>query len=111
MIINYFKTAWRNLIRNRFYTVLNIAGLSIGLSVFILVLLFVNHEQSYDQWNAQLQHVYRVGVSEETENGIEKSPSVQYPLGSFLQSDCPEVEAISRTRINFGETIVQIENE
>jgi len=107
MFKNYFKAAIRNLRRNKVYTLLNLAGLSIGLTVFILVLLFVNYEKSYDSWNKELSQVYRVGVSEEKDGEIEKSPSIQYPLGTFLLQDCPEVVALSRARV-IGEQLISL---
>lgn len=109
MIKNYFKIAWRSLLNHKVYTTLNIVGLAIGLTVFIITLLYINYERSYDNWDARLHQVYRVGVSEQNEEGTEKSASVQYPLGSFLQQDCPEVEVLTRTRIMRGETLIATE--
>ena len=54
------KIAFRSLIKNRIYTVINIGGLAIGLTGFILLLLFINHETNYDKWDPQLNNVYQV---------------------------------------------------
>lgn len=106
MYKSYFKIGWRNLKRHKIYSAVNMASLSIGFTVFILVLLYANYERSYDRWIPNLNQVYRVGVSEQNEDGLEKSPSVQYPLGTFLSEECPEVDFISRVRIPYGESIV-----
>ena len=54
------KIAWRNLWKNKGYTFVNVLGLALGLAGFIFVLLYVNHERSYDHWNPQLESVYQV---------------------------------------------------
>ncbi|WP_028298024.1 ABC transporter permease [Olivibacter sitiensis] len=111
MIKNYIKIAWRNLWKDKTYTAVNILGLSIGLTVFLLILLYVNREHNYDQWDPELRRVYRLGVSERNEDGLEKSPSVQYPLGTYLQEECPEVELMSRVSIPYEENIIAISEQ
>ena len=54
------KIAWRNLLKNKIYTSINVIGLSLGLAGFIFILLFVNHEKSYDHWNSELKNIYQV---------------------------------------------------
>ncbi len=108
---NHWKQAWRSIWHNKKDTLLNIIGLSIGLTVFIITLLFVNQERSYDRWDEGLEQVYRVGVSEDGEDGLEKSPTVPYPLGTFLADNYPEVETVSRLRASFGETLITTDQE
>ncbi|RZJ82033.1 MAG: ABC transporter permease [Flavobacterium sp.] len=54
------KIAWRNLWKNKIYTSINVIGLALGLAGFIFILLFVNHEKSYDHWNPELKNIYQV---------------------------------------------------
>ena len=54
------KIAWRNLWKNKIYTSINVIGLALGLSGFIFILLFINHEKSYDHWNPELKNIYQV---------------------------------------------------
>lgn len=54
------KIAWRNLLKYKGYTAVNILGLSLGLAGFIFILLFINHEQSYDTWHPELEQVYQM---------------------------------------------------
>ncbi len=54
------KIAFRNLLKNKAYAGINIAGLAMGLTSFILLLLFVNHESSYDEWHPDLKRVYQL---------------------------------------------------
>jgi putative ABC transport system permease protein len=54
------KIALRNLFKNKVYAAINIGGLAIGLTAFVLLLLFVNHEANYDKWSPELKNVYQV---------------------------------------------------
>jgi putative ABC transport system permease protein len=60
MIKNYFKVAWRNLLQSKFYSLINIAGLTIGLAVGILILLWVQDELSFDNFHSKIKTIYRV---------------------------------------------------
>ena len=98
MIANYFKTAWRNLIRNKTYSLINILGLSIGLGGFILLLLYLNHELRYDKWHPELKKVYRLGLI--NEKSIAFDGNTPSPLGKFLQSNLPEVDAVTKIQLS-----------
>ena len=60
MIKNYFKIAFRNLARNKVYSFINIAGLSLGLACAMLIILYVKDEVSYDRFHTERNHIYRV---------------------------------------------------
>jgi putative ABC transport system permease protein len=60
MLKNYFKTAFRNLLRNKFYSLINIVGLAIGLATCFLIILYVLDELSYDKYNVNASRIYRV---------------------------------------------------
>ncbi|HEY4109144.1 ABC transporter permease [Puia sp.] len=62
MIRNYFKTAWRNILRNKLYSGINVLGLTIGLAVGILILLWVQDEMSYDAFHRKAANIYRVNT-------------------------------------------------
>jgi putative ABC transport system permease protein len=89
MIKNYFKTAWRNLAKNKAYSAINIIGLAIGLTSFIVILLYLNYELSYDTWNSSLKKVYK--ISEQTDKEILTETSA--PLAEFLHLNMPDIEA------------------
>ena len=55
----HFKIAFRQLVKNKLYSVINVGGLAIGLTAFMLLILYINHERSYDSWNSQLERVYQ----------------------------------------------------
>ena len=59
MLKNYFKTAWRNLLKNKFYSLINLTGLTVGLAIGILILLWVEDEHSFDSFHKNTADIYR----------------------------------------------------
>ncbi len=94
MLTNYLKIAWRNLIRNRLYSLLNIGGLALGLAVSLLILLFVVHEQTYDRFHTNADRIFRVygkmrfGEQEIQTDGMSAGlgPAVQRAVPGVLNS-------------------------
>ena len=60
MILNYLKFAWRNLIRNKFYSIINILGLAFGMASFLIIVLYAQYQYSYDQFHEKKDRIYRV---------------------------------------------------
>ena len=71
MLKNYFKIAWRNLTRNKIYSFINIAGLSMGLACAMLIMLYVKDEVSYDRFHKNVNNIYRV-VSKSKQQGQDR---------------------------------------
>lgn len=92
MIKNYFKTAWRNLKEHKFHTFVNISGLAFGLATAILLLLWVQHERSYDRFHKDYSRIYHFAARLDANTVWEGVPA---PLAVFAQS-LPEVEGIAR---------------
>ena len=78
MFTNYFKTAFRNLGRNKIYSFINIAGLSLGLACAMLILLYVKDEVSFDRFHKNATNIYRI-VSQRKENKISATGLLQGP--------------------------------
>ncbi len=96
MIRNFFTTAWRSMRRQGGYTLLNIIGLTIGISASLLILLFLNQQLSFDQHHENGERIIRIS-SEITEPDDSFRWSVtQSPLGPELQRRFPEVEKAVR---------------
>ena len=62
MYRSYFKIAFRNLKKRKLYAGINILGLSIGLTSFLLIFLYIHHELSYDTMHTKADRIYRVGI-------------------------------------------------
>ncbi len=88
MLKSYLKIALRNMRRNRTHSFLNIFGLAVGLTAFILIALYVQHELSFDQYHENAGRIYRIV----RENRAFTPP----PLGPALKEKLPEVEAAAR---------------
>lgn len=87
MISNYFKIAWRNLIKNKGYSAINIGGLAVGMAVAILIGLWIWDELSFDKYHKNYDSVAQVwagGTDPETSK-IEGSISLQFPMGAALK--------------------------
>lgn len=96
MIRNYFKIAWRNITGNKTYSVINIAGLSIGLASFLLIATVVINELSYDKTWSKSERTYRL-LSENTALG-ELDESTNAPIAPQLAANFDQVETYSRIR-------------
>ncbi len=96
MLRNYIKVAIRNLFKDSFYSSINIFGLSIGITTCLLILLYVNHELSYDKFHKGFDRIYRVTAKAKLA-GSEVTMAVSSPpLAERLSYDLEEVEAITR---------------
>jgi len=96
MFKNYLLSLYRNIIRNKFYTVLNIIGLSIGIVVAIFILLYVQDELSYDKHNVNHERTYRVESDFTIGNKHDMFAIVPIPLGPALKIEFPEIEEFVR---------------
>jgi len=92
MIKNYLKIAWRNLVRNKAYTFINIGGLSVGMACTILILLWVKDELSYDKFNKSASQIYRLTANVA---GI-KAAVNPVPIAPALKQQLPAVKDFTR---------------
>src|SRR5476651_1417747 len=97
MIKNYLKIAWRNLIRHKIFSLINIGGLSIGIAACLLISLYVNYELSYDAYHTKKDRIVRITDIMRTPeaDNVTLALSPEH-LASTLKSDYPEVEAAVR---------------
>jgi len=96
MFKNFLLSAFRNLLRNKFYTFLNILGLSIGLAAFIFILLYVRDEITYDKHNEKHKRIYRIESDYTVSNRHDLFAIVPVPMGPAFKLEFPEVEAFVR---------------
>ena len=97
MFQNYFKTALRNLLRNRVYSLINILGLSIGLAAAMLIMLYVKDEVSYDRFHKNFNQIYRVDREIARADGsIDNSGYSGYFQGPRFTASIPEIKSFVR---------------
>jgi putative ABC transport system permease protein len=97
MIKNYFKTAFRNLWRNKIFSVIKIMGLSIGLAVCMLIFLYTKDEISYDRFHANKGQLYRIIQTLTMGNNPPQTIGITPGLiGDAIVSELPEVQQYIR---------------
>lgn len=92
MIKNYFKIIWRNFIRDRQFTILNLLGLSTGLACALLIYLWIADELNVDRYNEKDKQLYQVMQNLKTEFGVTTMYHTAGLLGKSLAEEIPEVE-------------------
>jgi len=100
MFKNYFKTAWRNLRKNKVYSIINIAGLAIGMAACMVIMLFVFYEKSFDRFHTR--NIYRL-------NEVQKFPGMvasqkvalsMFPMGQTMKAEFPQILNYTHIRWN-----------
>jgi putative ABC transport system permease protein len=102
MFRNYFKTAIRNLYKNKGFSAINIIGLACGLATCLLIILYVADELNYDHYNKKLSQIYRVDADIQFGGHHFDLASSPDPLGAALKSNFPQVKQYVRLRDHGG---------
>ncbi len=95
MLTNYLKIAWRNLIRNKVYSFINIAGLALGIACSLLILLWVQDERSVDGFHTNGKNLYQVYERKYYDGKVEAGYETQGLLADELKRVIPEVQYAS----------------
>ena len=96
MITNYIKIAWRNLIRNRNYSVINILGLAVGLACFMLIMVYVQDELGYDKFHDKGDQVYRMALERIYPGRTRDYAIIPHSYADVIKDDIQEVEDACR---------------
>ena len=105
MLKNYFKTAFRNLVRNKGYAFINITGLAVGIAACLLIFLVIQFETSFDDFHQNRESIYRIGSVFKTADGTGYSRGTAYPVGKQLHIDYPQIEKVASISGAQGEQI------
>jgi len=114
MFLNNLKIALRQLKKQKFYSLINILGLAIGVSCCLLIALFVKDELSYDKQHPNTENLYRVYFDFKYNDRAGKSAAVPPILAPRLLAEIPEITNVARINphfLNAGENIVRKENQ
>lgn len=96
MLKNYFKIAWRNLLRHKVYSAINILGLAIGISACVLIFLFVRDELTYEEHFDKADRIFRITNDINLQGQTDRFALTPFPLADNLKKDYPVIEAITR---------------
>ncbi|OEK03841.1 hypothetical protein BFP97_12000 [Roseivirga sp. 4D4] len=112
MLKNYFKISFRNMLRHKVYASINIAGLSVGITCFLLIFLYLQNELSYDRYHEDAEDVYRVVIPNYDADG---ETSAVFDYGSLrtaemLKNDFSQIESVVRFN-PFNFPVVEYDNK
>lgn len=96
MIRNLIKTAFRNLLKNKGFTAINVFGLTLGLATFLLILFYVADELSYDRYNLKADRIYRINSNVKYGGNTNSFAITPAPLANALVNAYPEVEQATK---------------
>ena len=109
MLRNYFITAFRNLWRNKVYSLINIAGLSIGLACAMLIMLYVKDEVSFDKFHRNVNHIYRIVTESSFQGQTHKDGITGNLQGPRFASNVPGIQSF--VRVQSGSQDIKTGNE
>lgn len=114
MIKNFLKIAFRQLYKQKFYTLINVAGLALSITCCLLIGLYVRHELSYDQHHENADNLYRLALDINLNQSVAKGTALPPPVAKTLKADFPEVvnaARLNRHFFNAGTNLMRLENE
>ncbi len=108
MFQNYFKIAFRSLKRNKTYTIINISGLTLGMTCCLLIFMLVKYHLGFDNFHANPDRIYRI-VTEQHRDNISYTPAVPAPLGKAFRNEHTFGEKVGRIA-TFGNQLITLKN-
>ncbi len=102
MIKNYFTVAVRNFLKGRLYSIINVVGLAVGLTVFLFITVFVYHQLSYDAFHEKADRIYRVASHLEMGSNVGEMTATYPPMAAAMSASFPEVEKSLRLFMQYG---------
>jgi len=106
MIFNYIKIAWRNLTKQKLYSLINISGLAVGLAVCMMIMMYVAHEMSYDRFHKNADRIFMPNAQIKSGGNTMNMAYMSYASGPLIKQNQPLVEAYMRTLPYFNENPV-----
>jgi putative ABC transport system permease protein len=111
MLKNYFNVAVRNILKHKFFSAINILGMTIGVTACLLIILYITDELSYDQFHVNADRIYQVGLHGKVAGQDIRTANTCPPMAAALVSDIAEVEAATRVVPYFGRPAVKYEDK
>lgn len=84
MIRNYLITTFRNFIRNKNYTLINVVGLSVGITACVIIYLLISYELNFDKFNTKYDRIYRIVQQSFSTSGTDYGAAIPYPISHYL---------------------------
>ncbi|MBL7863950.1 MAG: ABC transporter permease [Cyclobacteriaceae bacterium] len=98
MLRNYFTVAIRNILKHKFFSIINIVGLVIGMASCLMIFVYVQDELSYDKFHAGYEHIYRIGLHGRVAGQEILTSNSSIPVGPAMKNEIPGVEDVIRLK-------------
>src|SRR5690606_7777722 len=105
MFKNYFKVAIRNILKHKFYSAINILGMTIGVTACILIVLYVADELSYDRFHKDADRIYQIGLHGKIGGQNIRTTTTCPPLSRAMSEEIPDVEESTRISHFWGSVV------
>ncbi|HEX6426703.1 MAG TPA: ABC transporter permease [Niastella sp.] len=110
MLKNYLKTAWRSLVRNKAFSLINITGLSIGIAASLVLYIVVQYELSYDTFQPNYKNIYRVVTQEKFKKELTYNSGIPIPALDALRAELPQIKFGALHGMYGNQITVPVEN-
>ena len=107
MLRNYLVAAWRNLKKNKLYSVISIGGLSVGIGVCMLIMIYVAHEMSYDRFHKKADQVFSIANNVRIDGQEFSMDRMSYESASMIKDAAPAVENFLRMKEGPGDIVIE----
>ena len=106
MLKNYFKIAWRNLWRNRIFSLINLFGLALGITAFVFILQYISYEYSYNRMHKNLPQLYRVLFEAEINGDLVNFEYSPPALATAASENLSDIQDYCRISIGIAQGII-----
>ena len=96
LLKNYFLSLARNAVRDKFFSLLNLLGLAVGITAAILIFIYIQDQLTYDSYNEHFERIYRLEADFSINDEQTLAAITQIPLGPTLKDEYPEIEEQAR---------------
>src|SRR5262249_5341972 len=100
---NYLKVAWRNLMKSKIFSFINIIGLTIGLTCCMLIAVYLYNELSYDKYHPHIDQLYQLATTFVAQGKEDKTANTPAPMAAAMKQEFPEIEQTARLMPLFTE--------
>jgi putative ABC transport system permease protein len=103
MLRNYLKIAWRNLMKSKIFSFINIVGLSVGLTCCMLIAVYLYNEVSYDKYHKNIDQLYQLATTFVKDGKEDKTPNTPAPMAAAMKQEFPEIAGTTRLLALFAD--------
>ncbi len=113
MFKNYFKIAWRNLVRNKSYAAINITGLAVGIAVCMVIFIIIQFQTSFDDFHAKKDRTYRVLTEFTYANAgsVSYKTAIPFPMPLGLKTAFPQIEQVAPIFASHDDQLLIVDNK